>query len=105
MRQSGHRRPHLGKPATGSVRARTFQEQSCLPLRALNPVALRTNLKSMKLVLFLLAAATAFAQVPAHSVLGTVTLDIADISLSVPYGSAESRAAISACSATPVAFL
>ena len=59
----------------------------------------------MKLLLFVIAAATAFAQVPAHSVLGTVTVDVADISLTVPYGAAESRAAISACSASPVSVL
>jgi hypothetical protein len=60
----------------------------------------------MKALLILAAiGASAFGQVPAHSVSGGVTLDVADISLPVSYGAAENRAVFSACTATPVSSL
>ena len=51
----------------------------------------------MKLLLPLLFAAAALAQVPTHSVVGSLTMDVADIQVPVPYGAPEAHAAISLC--------
>jgi hypothetical protein len=51
------------------------------------------------LALFALPVA---AQVPAHSVVGTVTLDVTDISIPVAYGAAETKAVLSICSSADI---
>jgi hypothetical protein len=56
----------------------------------------------MKLALLLALAAAASAQVPAHSVSGTLTIDIADVQVPVPYGTTETKAVISVCSSAQV---
>lgn len=59
----------------------------------------------MKLLWLLTFAAAAFAQVPAHSVVGSVTIDVADVTIPVPYGAGtETKAAISVCSDLASAF-
>src|SRR5580765_3205942 len=50
------------------------------------------------LAVLLILTAPAFAQVPLHSVVGGVTIDVADISIPVPYGPAETRALVTQCS-------
>ena len=47
--------------------------------------------------LALFMAAAALAQVPSHSVVGTLTLDVVDLPVPVPYGQPETKAAISVC--------
>lgn len=59
------------------------------------------------LLLLTLLASPALAQVPAHSVVNAVTIDVADTTLTVPYGPPEVHAVISVCSvsaATSFAF-
>ena len=51
----------------------------------------------MKFFSLLLFAGAAVAQVPAHSVVGNVTIDVVDVSIPVAYGAAEMKAAISIC--------
>jgi hypothetical protein len=48
----------------------------------------------------LLAQTTPAPQVPAHSVIGSLTIDVADVDIPVPYGTTETKAVISACSST-----
>lgn len=47
--------------------------------------------------LLLLLAAAALAQVPAHSVVGSLTLDVSDVVVAVPYGPSEAKAVVSVC--------
>lgn len=54
------------------------------------------------LLLMLVSAAVALAQIPAKSVVNGLTIDVADIQVPVPYGAAETKAVISVCSATAV---
>lgn len=64
------------------------------------------NVWSMKILAFLvLAAGCTFAQVPAHSVISGVTIDVADLPVPVTYGAAETHAVLSACTANPVSSL
>lgn len=71
------------------------------------PIPLRSGvpsgtLHSMKLAVLLLFAVVAFAQVPAHSVVGALTIDVVDIQVPVAYGTIETKAVISVCSSQQV---
>ena len=56
----------------------------------------------MKLALPLVFAAAVFAQVPTHSAVGSLTIDVVDIQVPVTYGTTETKAVISVCSAVAV---
>jgi hypothetical protein len=50
------------------------------------------------LLLMLVFAAAALAQIPAKSVVNGLAVEVADIQIPVPYGAAETRAMITVCS-------